>query len=935
VRMVLLAGTFYTFVLSVSLQAQGFYIPAPRPSELRWWVWDSPRYRIIYHTGLEAEARLVGRLLEARHDSVLRLLGRTRSRRVPVILNGYSDQGNGFVTTFPFRMELITTPFLGKTLPPGHRSWLHLLSEHEQLHALHLQQATVPGLGGLASLFAPDWNVLINLSTPDGFSEGMAVRLETGDRFGVGRGQYSFFQMQYRAFMDHSPPWTLAQMMRRGSTYTPSDRAYQGGYLVADYLLRHHGPEAWRRTIRIYNALPFLGFGAAVWIGTRKWPPALYRDLVRELRRWSDSLRQALGAPTKFRTLASEAHTSYRNPVFLNDSLILLYRGSVNDRPGLFVFDRSSGRLRRVATFRPTEDFLFSLDPQEGALWAAAYVPDSRGTDRIGSEIYRIELDSGRIQRLTRQARASAPVPAPNGRLWYLEGHGAYNRWVEWDLETGQKRYLSPPAPWLFKRLLPDPTGRRVAAILQSGGRQDLYLSPTPEEGKEAAFEPLVAFARGAVYDIAWAPDGETVYFSADPDGQLEIYRIRLADRHVERLTRSAYGAMEPAVSPDGRRLLYVHYRRGRFELVEALLDTLRGEEIPASLMQTAPNPPDPDTPDPAPPAARPYRAISYLWPPRLVLPLLIEDVNLGRTALLHLEGADILRQWAYALDLRHVRSRLWGSVWVGASRPYPYPDLSASFLPVVTTGSILQEQRLRLRFALPWVAPEPVYGTQLMFSPYLTARRLRALERNEPWRQYLTTGFELEARYRIHTLARDASPNSGWLLRLSGEADLTGTRTGRWMATELYRFASLWMRKHLTIQLYGRALFQSGRFFWSAAPYIPLGYTTGYVRGARHLYKLGVRGYLPLLYVDNGFFTVPLYVDRLFCYVALEHGGRLWSENPARSWREGRTSLALYAVLRGTVWIFPVEIRLGYLYRFHDRTGRWVGGSPIWTYPW
>lgn len=64
----------------------------------------------------------------------------------------------------------------------------------------------MPGLGGLASLFAPDWNVLINLSTPDGFSEGMAVRLETGDRFGVGRGQYSFFQMQYRAFMDHSPP---------------------------------------------------------------------------------------------------------------------------------------------------------------------------------------------------------------------------------------------------------------------------------------------------------------------------------------------------------------------------------------------------------------------------------------------------------------------------------------------------------------------------------------------------------------------------------------------------------------------------------------------------------------------------------------------------------------------------------------------------------
>ncbi|MCS7081400.1 MAG: hypothetical protein RML47_01880 [Bacteroidota bacterium] len=925
---------------------QGFYRPAPRPAGLKWWTLDSPRYRFIYHAGLEAEARFLMRLLEAQHDSTWALLGRPRLERIPVILNGYSDQGNGFVATFPLRMELITSPFLGKTLPPGHDSWLHLLAKHEQLHAIHLQQATLPGLGGLVRLLTPDLNVLLNLSTPDGFSEGMAVRVETGQAPTEGRGRYSFFSMQYRAFMDHDPPWTLAQMVRRGSTYTPVDRAYQGGYLLADYVLRHHGARAWVRTIRLYNALPFLGFGPALWAGTGRWPEALYRDLVREVRAWSDSLRRRSGPLQEPRLLASEPHTSYRNPVFYDDSTLIVYRGSVNDRPGLFRLNRRTGRLQRLFTFRPTEDFLFSLSPDGSLLWASAYVPDPMGADRVRSELFALDLKRGLLRRLSWNARASAPVPAPEGRLWYLEGRGPYNRWMELDLQTGQRRPRSPQRAWLFKRLVPDPEGRQVAVVLHQEGRQDLYWAPVPRGEELAQLERLVGFPQGAVYDVAWAPDGRALYFSADPEGQLELYRLWLADRRLERLTRSAYGAMEPAVSPDGRWLVYVHYRRGRFELVEVPIDSLQAEPIAPDPLALTPRSDDPHayagaTADdgaseaPPEPPARPYRAWAYWLRPRLLLPALVRDVNLGLTGLLRLEGADPLRQGAYALDLRYVRGRPWGEFWMGLAWPYPYPQLQLSSLPVVTTREVQQEERFRLGFLAPRVGLETVYSSQVTFAPYLAGRRVRSLERAEPWRSYLTAGLGVEARYRVHALARDITPNAGWALSLLGEADLAGTRTGRWASVEIRRFLSVWMRRHHTAQLYVRALLQEGRFFWSAAPYIPLGYRTDYVRGARHLYKVGLRYYVPLVYVDNGLLTVPIYVDRVFLYGLLEHGGRLWPADLGRSWREGRTSLGLYAALRATLWVIPVEVRLGYLYRLYDKTGRWEGGYPIWSAPW
>ncbi len=65
-----------------------------------------------------------------------------------------------------------------------------------------------------------------------------------------------------------------------------------------------------------------------------------------------------------------------------------------------------------------------------------------------------------------------------------------------------------------------------------------------------------------SILSPTWAPDGKSVVFSGlAVSGYADLYRLRLADGRLERLTNDRYQDSDPSVSPDGRLVVFASDR--------------------------------------------------------------------------------------------------------------------------------------------------------------------------------------------------------------------------------------------------------------------------------------------------------------------------------------------------------------------------------------
>ena len=89
--------------------------------------------------------------------------------------------------------------------------------------------------------------------------------------------------------------------------------------------------------------------------------------------------------------------------------------------------------------------------------------------------------------------------------------------------------------------------------------------------------------------DPSWLPDGQSLVFSSDRASRGDLFRVRVADGHTDRLTTNFVGrAIMPAVSPDGAKVAFAAQtlRLGEFWAFQVhVLDLASGrtEPLPAS----------------------------------------------------------------------------------------------------------------------------------------------------------------------------------------------------------------------------------------------------------------------------------------------------------------------------------------------------------------
>jgi len=235
-------------ILTPGISKAQIYDNAVRPN-LEWNELKTEHFRIIYHEGLEDVARRSAIILEEQYPRLKAIYGGALSN-FPVVINGYNDLANGYVTTGHFRMEIEAPPVAGSILNPVGADRLETLLTHELVHALQFSTKGGIGFTRLMYLFSPDLARSNHGLTPPGFREGIAVHAETELKSGVaGRGNFAPFTNPFFANLSSQNPWNLSQLLTPSPISRPSDRFYVGGYQFSDWLMRTHDSTLVRKSL--------------------------------------------------------------------------------------------------------------------------------------------------------------------------------------------------------------------------------------------------------------------------------------------------------------------------------------------------------------------------------------------------------------------------------------------------------------------------------------------------------------------------------------------------------------------------------------------------------------------------------------------------------------------------------------------------------------
>ena len=140
------------------------------------------------------------------------------------------------------------------------------------------------------------------------------------------------------------------------------------------------------------------------------------------------------------------------------------------------------------------------------------------------------------------------------------------------DLSSGAVRQLTSGGNHHDAAPRWSPDGTRIAfkSTRAGNGKWDVYVMNA--DGSQVT--RLTTTANN--HDPVWMPDGQSVIISSDRDSREDLYRVWIADRRVDRLTRHIVGrAIMPNVSADGRYVTYAAQTLQRLQFWEFQIHVL------------------------------------------------------------------------------------------------------------------------------------------------------------------------------------------------------------------------------------------------------------------------------------------------------------------------------------------------------------------------
>jgi eukaryotic-like serine/threonine-protein kinase len=211
--------------------------------------------------------------------------------------------------------------------------------------------------------------------------------------------------------------------------------------------------------------------------------------------------------------------------------------------------------------------------------------------DSGASDLWSVGASGGAPQMVRRNVRSAAM--APNGALVYLAndvGEGL-SLWTAPDAQSSQGvRYRNDHWPYSsfsegYVSFSPD--GKSIGIWLTSGrGSSELWTIPYP------AGQPHRALAsENGVYPFHWMPDGRRILFGGVLPGTIgaDLHTADLVTGEILPITKTTREALQPAISPDSKRIAFTVSERD-FDLQQlSVADPTLKPLITSSLNELSP----------------------------------------------------------------------------------------------------------------------------------------------------------------------------------------------------------------------------------------------------------------------------------------------------------------------------------------------------------
>ena len=120
---------------------------------------------------------------------------------------------------------------------------------------------------------------------------------------------------------------------------------------------------------------------------------------------------------------------------------------------------------------------------------------------------------------------------------------------------AGRPSSITPTGPSYWHGWSPD--GKTLAFCGERDGEFDIYTIPA-----EGGAETRLTTAKGLDDGPEYSPDGKFIYFNSDRTGTMQIWRMRPDGSEQEQVTADEFNNWFPHLSPDGRSMVFLSYEK-------------------------------------------------------------------------------------------------------------------------------------------------------------------------------------------------------------------------------------------------------------------------------------------------------------------------------------------------------------------------------------
>ena len=557
-------------------------------SQETWQTIHTEHFNVHFSTENQQWARSAATELEIVRDKVLKQQNRALDEVVDVLVFDPFNASNGFalpVTNKPL-MALFTTPPQSDTVISNTDGWQQLLILHEYIHLVHLAQ---PTRSDVRQAIRNSWDIydLVEGEMPRWAAEGYATLLESKM---TGRGRL-YDNLSEAILVEFAQQGALPQYSQLSSTeggYLAGSMAYLMGSRFLAWLEENYSAQTLDAVWTRMQAVKARDFNEAFSGVFGDSPERLYRRFIAEYT--YKAMAKEVSEQTLTGKLWLELDLYASNPVLsLDNSKLAIVERNKDDETRLVIYSTDDNQ-QAADDFAKQQQALLDDDPadiadkapsvfkrkqkhvlhqinrqgiknpqwlDESTLFFTATTTVGKGSIQGISDLYRYDIDTGKVTALSHHAGLRRFSISDNGQTVYAEQtkHG-FSELVRLDLNTGVATPLfekSLETVYDYPLLSPNKTQLAYLKATLNANWQ-LYIQDVNSQQSIA-----VSMPDGYQYvsQPNWQADGTGLYFVAGKNKALDLYHYDLQSNSLRQLTQGQEAIAHPMAMNNGE-LLYL-----------------------------------------------------------------------------------------------------------------------------------------------------------------------------------------------------------------------------------------------------------------------------------------------------------------------------------------------------------------------------------------